>query len=347
MESSETQYPRELRASLPTRSALKHTGSSRSPPLPEAISTPGVRFHENVSITEYRNSSYPTPEEPREITHTQRTKPPEGKPVKSTSQVPVHGPTPPFHIPPLHSRAELEALTFAIASQLRFDRLVEENEIRRRSDPPGLDRNPPKRNSRDEYPEFKKILMGPWVSGADYAPILDPQLARNLDCITLHPALAGIYNDEKYLDWDLFHTLDDVKFQSGSRRIPLDTFRTQPATAPRVSALYIVSSEFSWQFNVIPIDLFSSVTVYDVLELLASFFSAPLHPTNTEFDQMEQTVKDSIIKRKEERQSKGVGPPFTCGADRLLGKTKLAGFTSQVSGDSFNNEVFLQLHLKS
>ncbi|KIY67027.1 hypothetical protein CYLTODRAFT_422910 [Cylindrobasidium torrendii FP15055 ss-10] len=331
------------------RSALKAPGSSKRFSPPPQVTSAGVHFNEAVNISEYSDPLYPTPQNPRSLVRKPKSKSSEEKTIKSTSQIPARGPVPPFTLPSAHSRDELEALSFQLASKLRFDRLAEEARARRRDEPPGLDRSPPKRKGRDEFPEFKKILMGPWVSGMHYGPILDPPSARAGAFMTLHPALAGPYSELKGIEWDILCDIEGVAFRSGTHNFLLDTFRHQPATAPRLDFLYIVSQDFSWRLSVLPLDISLGVTVHDILRFIASFFRSQLHDADPELDGISISFKESMERSKNERLVHNIGPPFICGADRLLGKRKLAGFVYDSAyipvGQSDEDEIFIQLHL--
>lgn len=328
------------RVPLLHRSALKAPGPSKRLSPPPQVTSTGVHFNEAVKISEYSDSSYPTPPEPRSVVRKSKTKSSEEKTIRSTSQIPTHGPVPAFTLPSSHSRAELEALSFQLASQLRFGRIAEEDELRRRDEPPELDRSPPQRNTRDEFPEFKKVLMGVWVSGADCkspsavccrhshrtdSPILEPRLARALKAVVLHPSLCGRYEATQYLDWHVLLPLDQIFFHTGSRRIPLEAFSHQPATSPRLSRLRIASPVFRWNIMVLPINPELGVTVYDVLEMVATSAGQRLQPA--ELESMSPGAKASVLQAMQERVALKVGPGFECIADKLLGKMKFMGLS--------------------
>ncbi|KIY62790.1 hypothetical protein CYLTODRAFT_426655 [Cylindrobasidium torrendii FP15055 ss-10] len=318
------------------RSALKAPGSSKH--LSPQVRSTGVHFNEAVKVSEYDNPSYPTPEEPRSILRKSKTRSSDRKANKNTSQIHIHG--------PLCRSKGLEPSSIQLASQLHFTRAAEEDRVQRRDEPLGLDRAPPKRDTRDEFPEFKKVLMGPWVKGPDYSPVMGPELARALGTITIHQALAGPYETTQFLDWEVTQPFVSSHFCSGSHKIMLETFQHQPATYPQLSRLHVISPVFQWSSMVLPIEPHGGVTIHDILHMLGIAFRQRILPS--EMDDMAPEVRALVLRTMEERVNRGVGPPYACSSDRLLGKTKFAGLAyvsdpSTQSTDTSDYDILLQI----
>ncbi|KIY62792.1 hypothetical protein CYLTODRAFT_458690 [Cylindrobasidium torrendii FP15055 ss-10] len=230
--------------------------------------------------------------------------------------------------------------------------MADEAATRRREEPyRNVNRAPPRRNTRDEFPEFKKILMGPWVSGVEYGPVLEPQIARKLGSLTLHPVFTRPYKPDKYLDWDILQDVENATMHlPGGRKIPCESFGTQPATAPRVSSLCVVSPDFPWRFQVTSRMWRGYVTIFDVLECLEFAFRGHLHVEELS-EKPANDVCDSMETAKAERIARKFGPSYLCQADFLQGKRKIQGFEADLQyapkGPVDERYVFIQLYIGS
>ncbi|KAF9027833.1 hypothetical protein BDZ89DRAFT_1066559 [Hymenopellis radicata] len=226
---------------------------------------------------------------------------------------------------------ELEAFTFQIAAKLRTQRLAGE-EARRAAEaacraeeanrPPPLPRPTGK---PEEFREFSIILMGPWVPGPDMGPMLPPRLAMTLGPITVNPLIAFPFSAQRRFHWDVRYSYEDAKYVTPNREIPisLPNARLQPATAPKVPRLFIISESFTWDIMVNARQPSAGVTVHDVLHTVCRFLhTALIDQTMCDASQSHRTAVRNVNRI---RLSQSIGPSGICIFDLLLGTTKFGG----------------------
>ncbi|KAF8879011.1 hypothetical protein CPB85DRAFT_1443241 [Mucidula mucida] len=222
------------------------------------------------------------------------------------------------------SAEELEKFAFQIAAKLRNQRL--ENEAARRVEeahrPPPLPR--PTGKSED-FREFSVILMGQWVPGPDMGPVLPPRHAMTLGPITVNPMLAFPFTDQRRFRWDVRLSFEDAKYVTPDRQISisLPNARLQPATAPRITRLSIISESFPWSLTVNARTASAGVTVYDVLHNISRFLRLDL--AERDLRDTSPTHRAAIIEANRTRTSQSMGPGDIRLLDWLLSATKFGG----------------------
>ncbi|KAF9017308.1 hypothetical protein BDZ89DRAFT_1074860 [Hymenopellis radicata] len=245
-------------------------------------------------------------------------------PLRDVSELPNAGPTPAFYLPAMDDVEQLEAFTFQIAAQLRVRRLAQEEARRKEEEnrPPPLPRPTGK---PDEFPEFSVILMGKWVPGPDLGPVLHPSFAKSLGPITLNPLLASPFSDQRRLHWDIRFYFEDAKYVTPQREIPLSipNAHLQPATAPRIPRLSIISRSFSWSMQVNARIAPAGVTVYDVLDTICRILQMVL--ADRDLRNTNASHRSAIISAAEARASQSIGPPGIRVFDWLTKATQFGG----------------------
>lgn len=127
----------------PARSILKPARSSHT-----TSAIPSSRPRSALPVVEVRDPSVPTQAAQRAI--------------QSLQDVPLNGPIPAIYFPPTQNRQQLVELLNQFVIQLEADK--EGGEEHERTKVPRLQAGRPTYES-DEFPEFRQLLMGPWVAG--------------------------------------------------------------------------------------------------------------------------------------------------------------------------------------
>ena len=106
---------------------------------------------------------------------------PETQLARSVAAIPTHGPIPEMTItfPAVQSTEQLEQLVLDFAKQIKMRRRQQESNLahdhRILSHPTPSAGRPT--HARDEYPEFRDILMGPWQPGENCTSYSSPLLS--------------------------------------------------------------------------------------------------------------------------------------------------------------------------
>ncbi|KAF9042570.1 hypothetical protein BDZ89DRAFT_1059784 [Hymenopellis radicata] len=320
---------RDSHAQQPPRSILKSSGARRDARAQSGSSGSQVQFKDLPPLSAPRTSS-------KSSSHSQ-------KPIQNVGQIPNNGPVPPVMLPATASRDELEIMAFHLAAHLRELRIAEE-EARRKQD---AQRFPRPTRRPDDFPEFKKILMGPWAGGSDYGPILEPKLiVRAHHSVMVNPVLLS---PAQHLVWDMKSSLNTAACSSPNGVVSLESIRPQPATSPRLPQICIVSNSFSWALRVSAFERSVGVSVGDVLNFMADFFSMPLG--DGDLREATPSHRAAMEAAHKERTSRSSGPSSLCVHDWLLGRTLFGGFVhdpAYTSPDILGRagEVYLRLTLK-
>ncbi|KAF8869366.1 hypothetical protein CPB85DRAFT_1358759 [Mucidula mucida] len=189
--------------------------------------------------------------------------------------------------------------------------------------------------------------MGPWAGGSNYAPVFDSSFIAHVHySVIVNPVLLS---PAQYVVWDLRSSLDTAAISSPNGVASLESIRSQPATSPRLTRICIVSDSFSWALRVSALKKSTGITVGDVLDFLADFFSTPLGSGDLkEATPSHRAAMDAVYK---ERISRSFGPSSLCVHDWMLGRSSFGGFVhdpSYTSSDILGRagEVYLRLTLK-
>ncbi|KAF9010987.1 hypothetical protein BDZ89DRAFT_1077970 [Hymenopellis radicata] len=321
---------RDSHAKQPPRSILKSSGARRDAHAQSGSSSPPqVQFKDP-----------PPPPKPRLYSKSSLR---HQKPIENVGQIPNNGPVPPVTLPATASRDELEIMAFQLAAHLRELRIAEE-EARRKQD---AQRLPRPTGCPDDFPEFKKILMGPWVAGSVYGPVFEPTIiVRARNSVKVNPVLDVASH---HLVWDMKSSFEKAKCFSARGEIALDSILGQPATSPRLSDLCIVSQSFSWALRVSAEEQSIGITVGDILHFLDEFFSVPLG--DRDLREATSSHRAAMIAAHSERISRSSGPSRICVYDWLLGKTTFDGIAhdpNHTRADFLGRrgEVYIVLSLK-
>ncbi len=152
-----------------------------------------------------------------------------------------------------------------------------------------------------------------------------------------------------HLVWDLKSSLQNAKCFSTRGEVALTSIFGQPATSPRLSDLCIVSQSFSWALRVSAEEPSVGITVGDILNFLAQFFSMPLDDRNLQ--EATSSHRTAMLAAQSERISHSSGPPSIYVYDWLLNTTVFDGFAHDPNYTRTDflgrrGEVYIVLSLK-
>ncbi|KAF8919158.1 hypothetical protein CPB85DRAFT_881737 [Mucidula mucida] len=297
---------RDSNAQQPPRSILKSSGARRDAHAQSASSSsaPQVQF-----------KGLPPLSDPRTLSKSHLRS---QKPIQNVHQIPNDGPVPPVTLPATASRNELEIMAFQLAAHLRELRIAEEEALKKQA----AQRLPRPTGRPDDFPEFKKILMGPWAGGCDYGPILEPTLI-----------VSTRYRD----------------MLRPTGLVSIESLRSQPVTSPRLSKICVISHSFPWALRISAQERSTGVTVGEVLDFLAQFFAMPLR--DGDLQDATPSHHAAMVAAHTKRTAQSPNPPSMCLHDWLLGRSLFDGFAhdpAYTSPDILGRvgEVYLRLFFK-
>ncbi|KAF8894816.1 hypothetical protein BD779DRAFT_1609427 [Infundibulicybe gibba] len=126
--------------------------------------------------------------------------------------------------------------------------------------------------------------MDPFTAGDHYGPVLDPFLIHVVEArIMINPLIQPPPEegpDRPFLKWDMIHAANACQRTTDPANMSWSTGRDEPATAPRVSSLRLVSRAFPWMIEVHARSLDTGVTCGDVIDTLDD----SMHKLSTEKD---------------------------------------------------------------
>ncbi len=156
-------------------------------------------------------------------------------------------------------------------------------------------------------------------------PVLHPTFAKCLGPITVNPLLAFPFSDQRRLYWDIRFYFEDAKYVTPQREISLSipNAHLQPATAPRIPRLSIISGSFPWSMEVDAKVASAGVTVFDVLQTIYR----RLHRALAERDLRDASPnhRSAVIGASQARAAQSIGPPGICIFDWLTDATQFGG----------------------
>ncbi len=156
-------------------------------------------------------------------------------------------------------------------------------------------------------------------------PVLHPTFAKCLGPITVNPLLASPFSDQRRLYWDIRFYFEDAKYVTLQREISLSipNAHLQPATAPRIPRLSIISGSFPWSMEVDAKVASAGVTVFDVLQSIYRL----LHRLLPERDLRNATPnhRSAVIGTSQARAAQSIGQPGIFIFDWLTDATRFGG----------------------